>query len=160
MSASQLNGIEVNRHQRPAPGAKEPPQAPRRARLELVIEGSSHFCVDGTVIGSSGNLPSDLSPRWAALEPRHLLLGTDGDAWFVFTPLTVVRPFTLDGEHLTRGERRLLTRVRHHLALDDVRIGLRLHPGATGGLWEQLRRFLAHSAFKMPQAEKCHECHK
>jgi hypothetical protein len=128
MSTPELKGPEPKRSNSTACGADERPPAPRRARLEVVIEGKRHFCVDGTVIGSKGHLPPDHLRRWAELEPRHLLLGMDGDAWFVFTPLTVARPFSLDGEPLNRGERRFLDRVRHHLAFDDIRIGLRLHP--------------------------------
>ena len=111
--------------------ANDLPPAPRGARLELVTEGLSHLCVDGTVIGSKGNLPASIARHWSELEARHLLLGMDGGAWFVFTPLTVVRPFSLDGEPLPRGRRRPLDRVRHHLAFDHVRIGLRLHPAET-----------------------------
>jgi len=116
------------------------PPAPGNARLELVIEGGSRFCEDGTVIGTKGNLPPDFLRPWPDLEPRHLLLGLEGARWFIFTPLTVMRPFSLDGEPLKRGERRALDRVRHHLALDHVRIGLRLHP-AEGSLRGGLRRF-------------------
>ncbi|MBV9491678.1 MAG: hypothetical protein JO069_18455 [Verrucomicrobia bacterium] len=121
--------------------ANDLPPAPRGARLELVTEGLSHFCIDGTVIGSKGNLPASIARRWSELESRHLLLGMEGDAWFAFTPLNVVRPFSLDGEPLPLGKRRPLDRVRHHLAFDHVRIGLRLHPAETR-LPARLRRLL------------------
>jgi hypothetical protein len=113
--------------------AEDRPSAPRWARLELVTEGAVHFCADGSVLGSQGNLPVNLMQHWTELEPRHLLIGLESGFWFVFTPVTVKRPFSLDGMPLRVGERRRLEWVRHHLTFDDLRIGLRLHP--TEGGW-------------------------
>ncbi|HEY0789580.1 MAG TPA: hypothetical protein VGD78_00830 [Chthoniobacterales bacterium] len=118
--------------------AEDLPSAPRWARLELVTEGAAHFCADGSVLGSQGNLPETLTQHWTDLEPRHLLLGRENGFWFAFTPVTVARPFSLDGAPLLPGDRRWLDRVRHHLALDDLRIGLRLHP-AEGGWFARVR---------------------
>lgn len=109
------------------------PDAPRDAIMELVIEGASYRCKDGTVIGSESGFAKEYFSRASGLEPRHLLLGKDGGHWFLFTPRTVRRPFQLDGSTLPRGERYFLKKVRHHIQFDELRFGIRLLPAERVG---------------------------
>jgi len=109
------------------------PDAPPDAAMALVIEGTNYSCKDGTVIGSGSEFAREFFSRAGGLEPRHLLLGKEGGRWFLFTPRPVLRPFLLDGVTLPRGERRFLTKVRHHLQFDDLRFGLRLSPAERTG---------------------------
>jgi len=104
------------------------PPAPKNARLELVVEGKTFVCRDGTVIGTESDLTPELFKHIPGLEARHALLGRDQGEWFILTPRNVSRPLRLDGVALPRGERRLLDRVRHHVEFDALRIGLRLLP--------------------------------
>lgn len=104
------------------------PPAPKNARLELVLEGKTFVCRDGTVIGTESDLAPELFKHIPGLEARHALLGRDQGEWFILTPRNVSRPLRLDGVALPRGERRLLDRVRHHVEFDALRIGLRLLP--------------------------------
>jgi hypothetical protein len=104
------------------------PPAPKNARLELVIEGKTFVCRDGTVIGTESDLAPELFKHIPGLEARHALIGRDQGEWFILTPRNVSRPLRLDGVALPRGERRLLDRVRHHVEFDALRIGLRLSP--------------------------------
>jgi hypothetical protein len=102
--------------------------APRNALLELVFEGVSYPCKDGTIIGTSSGFAKAAFSRVDDLEPRHLLLGMENGYWFVLTPKSVRRPFRLDGKALIRGERTILDKARYHVEFDDVRFGLRLSP--------------------------------
>jgi hypothetical protein len=104
------------------------PPAPKNARLELVIEGKTFACRDGTIIGAESDLAPEVFKPIPGLEPRHALIGRDQGEWFILTPRNVARPLRLDGVSLPRGERRLLDKVRHHLEFDALRIGLRLLP--------------------------------
>ena len=104
------------------------PPAPKNARLELVVEGKTFVCRDGSIIGSASELASEVFKQIPGLEPRHALLGLEQGAWFILTPKNVGRPLRLDGATLPRGERRPLDKVRHHVEFDALRIGLRLLP--------------------------------
>ena len=104
------------------------PAAPKNARLELVVEGKTFVCRDGTIIGTESDLASEPFKHIPGLEARHALIGRDQGEWFILTPRSVSRPLRLDGVALPRGERRLLDRVRHHVEFDALRIGLRLLP--------------------------------
>ena len=104
------------------------PPAPKNARLELVIEGKTFTCRDGSIIGSESDLAPEVFKQIAGLEARHALFGIEQGEWFILTPRTVGRPFRLDGVTLPRGERRPLDKVRHHLEFDALRVGLRLFP--------------------------------
>ena len=104
------------------------PPAPKNARLELVVDGKTFACRDGTIIGSESDVASDVFKQIPGLEARHALLGVDQGAWFILTPRNVARPLRLDGVTLPRGERRALDKVRHHVEFDALRIGLRLWP--------------------------------
>ena len=116
------------------------PDAPHDAVMELVIEGASHRCKDGTIIGSASEFAKEFFSRASGLEPRHLLLGKENGCWFLFTPRTVRRPFLLDGSTLPRGERYFLKKVRHHIQFDELRFGLRLFPAERAGIagWASL----------------------
>lgn len=102
--------------------------APRNASLELVFEGVSYPCKDGTIIGTSSSFAKAAFSKVDGLEPRHLLLGMEGGYWFALTPKSVQRPFRLEGKQLVRGERTILDKARYHVEFDDVRFGLRLSP--------------------------------
>jgi hypothetical protein len=102
--------------------------APRNAFLELVFEGVSYPCKDGTIIGTDSNFAKEAFSKVEGLEPRHLLLGVENGYWFALTPKSVRRPFRLDDKPLVRGERRILDKVRYHVEFDDIRFGLRLSP--------------------------------
>ena len=104
------------------------PPAPKNARLELVVEGKTFACRDGTIIGAESNLAPEVFKHIPGLEPRHALIGRDQGEWFILTPRNVTRPLRLDGVTLPRGERRPLDKVRHHVEFDSLRIGLRLLP--------------------------------
>jgi hypothetical protein len=108
------------------PGSRA--EAPRNASLELVFEGVSYPCKDGTIIGTSSSFAKAAFSRVDGLEPRHLLLGIEGGYWFALTPKSVRRPFRLEGKSLVRGERIVLDKARYHVEFDDVRFGLRLSP--------------------------------
>jgi hypothetical protein len=108
------------------PGSRA--EAPRNASLELVFEGVSYPCKDGTIIGTSSSFAKAAFSKVDGLEPRHLLLGTEGGYWFALTPKSVRRPFRLEGKPLVRGERIILDKARYHVEFDDVRFGLRLSP--------------------------------
>jgi hypothetical protein len=103
-------------------------EAPRHAVLELVFEGISYPCKNGTIIGSSSSFAKEAFSKVAGLEPRHLLLGIEDGYWFALTPVSVQRPFRLDGQQLVRGQRRILDKARYHVEFDDTRFGLRLSP--------------------------------
>jgi hypothetical protein len=102
--------------------------APRNAALDLVFEGVSYPCKDGTIIGTSSGFAKAAFSKVGGLEPRHLLLGVENGYWFVLTPKSVQRPFRLEGKQLVRGERVILDKARYHVEFDDVRFGLRLSP--------------------------------
>jgi len=104
------------------------PPAPKNARLELVVEGKTFVCRDGTIIGAQSDLASEVFKQIPGLEARHALIGNEKGEWFILTPRNVNRPLRLDGATLPRGERRPLDRVRHHIEFDALRIGLRLSP--------------------------------
>jgi hypothetical protein len=103
-------------------------EAPRNAVLELVFEGVTYSCKNGTIIGSSSSFAKEAFSKVAGLEPRHLLLGIEDGYWFALTPVSVQRPFRLDGQLLVRGQRQILERARYHVEFDDTRFGLRLSP--------------------------------
>jgi hypothetical protein len=103
-------------------------EAPRNAALELVFEGVSYPCKDGTIIGTSSSFAKAAFSKVQGLEPRHLLLGKENGYWFALTPKSVLRPFRLDGKPLVRGQRVILDKARYHVEFDDVRFGLRLSP--------------------------------
>jgi hypothetical protein len=103
-------------------------EAPRYASLELVFEGVSYPCKDGTIIGASSSFAKAAFSKVEGLEHRHLLLGIEDGYWFVLTPKSVQRPFRLEGKQLVRGERIILDKARYHVEFDDVRFGLRLSP--------------------------------
>src|SRR6267154_1418733 len=102
--------------------------APRNAALELVLEGVSYPCKDGTIIGTSSSFAKSAFSKVEGLEPRHLLLGMENGYWFALTPKSVQRPFRLEGKQLVRGQRIILDKARYHVEFDDVRFGLRLSP--------------------------------
>lgn len=102
--------------------------APRNAVLDLVFEGVSYPCKDGTIIGTSSGFAKAAFSKVEGLEPRHLLLGVENGYWFVLTPKSVQRPFRLEGKQLVRGRRVILDKARYHVEFDDVRFGLRLSP--------------------------------
>jgi hypothetical protein len=102
--------------------------APRNAVLELVFEGVSYPCKDGTIIGASSSFAKAAFSKVEGLEPRHLLLGLENGFWFALTPKNVLRPFRLEGKPLVRGQRIILDKARYHVEFDDVRFGLRLSP--------------------------------
>jgi hypothetical protein len=102
--------------------------APRNAALELVFEGVSYPCKDGTIIGTSSSFAKAAFSKVEGLEPRHLLLGAENGYWFALTPKSVLRPFRLEGKPLVRGQRVILDKARYHVEFDDVRFGLRLSP--------------------------------
>jgi hypothetical protein len=102
--------------------------APRNAALELVFEGVSYPCKDGTIIGTSSGFAKAAFSKVEGLEPRHLLLGVDNGYWFALTPKSVLRPFRLEGQQLVRGQQVILDKARYHVEFDDVRFGLRLSP--------------------------------
>ena len=104
------------------------PPAPKNARLELVIEGKTFVCRDGTIIGAESTLAAEVFKQIPGLEARHALIGREQGEWFILTPRNVNRPLRLDGVTLPRGERRPLDKVRHHVEFDALRIGLRLSP--------------------------------
>jgi hypothetical protein len=109
-------------------GVNNRPPAPKNAKLEIVVEGRSFSCRDGTIIGAESDFASEVLEHVHGLEARHALLGIEDGYWFILTPRTVKRPFRLDGITLPRGERRSLDRVRHHVEFDSLRLGLRLTP--------------------------------
>jgi hypothetical protein len=102
--------------------------APRNAVLDLVFEGVSYPCKDGTIIGTSSGFAKAAFSKVEGLESRHLLLGVENGYWFVLTPKSVQRPFRLEGKQLVRGQRVILDKARYHVEFDDVRFGLRLSP--------------------------------
>jgi hypothetical protein len=104
------------------------PAAPKNARLELVVEGKTFVCRDGTIIGTESELAPEVFKHISGLEARHALIGRDQGEWFILTPRNIGRPLRLDGVTLPRGERRFLDKVRHHVEFDALRIGLRLSP--------------------------------
>jgi anti-sigma B factor antagonist len=106
-------------------------ERPRReasypALLEIRAEGISYPCKDGDVIGTAGRVASSFFASIAGLEARHLLVGQEGDRWFVFTPKNVAYPFLLDGVTLVAGERKFLQYVEHQVEFSGHVFGLRL----------------------------------
>ena len=97
------------------------PPAPKNARLELVVEGKTFVCRDGTIIGAESDLASEVFKHISGLEARHALIGREQGEWFILTPRNVSRPLRLDGVTLPRGERRPLDKVRHHVEFDSLR---------------------------------------
>lgn len=102
--------------------------APRNATLELVFEGVSYPCKDGTIIGRNSSFAKAAFSKFEGLEPRHLLLGIENGYWFALSPKNVRRPFRLEGKQLVGGQRVILDKARYHVEFDDVRFGLRLSP--------------------------------
>jgi hypothetical protein len=96
--------------------------------LDLVFEGVSYPCKDGTIIGTSSSFAKAAFAKAEGIEPRHLLLGVENGYWFALTPKSVRRPFRLEGKQLVRGQRVILDKARYHVEFDDVRFGLRLSP--------------------------------
>jgi hypothetical protein len=88
------------------------PSAPKNARLELVVEGNTFVCRDGTIIGAESNLAAEVFKQIPGLEARHALIGREQGEWFILTPRNVSP----------------LDKVRHHVEFDALRIGLRLSP--------------------------------
>jgi anti-anti-sigma factor len=103
-------------------------EAPFPSSLEVRIEGVSHSCKDGDVIGKGGQIAPAFFDRIPGLEPRHLLIGQIDGRWFIFTPKTVVHPFVFDGVTLSAGERRPLVDAEHQLEFGGQIFGLRLVP--------------------------------
>jgi anti-anti-sigma factor len=124
----------------PARGVTPPPVPaavsdgrPRReasypAVLEIRAEGISYPCKDGDVIGTAGRVASSFFAGIAGLEARHLLIGQEGDHWFVLTPKNIAHPFVLDGVPLVAGERKFLQYVEHQMEFSGRVFGLRLIP--------------------------------
>jgi anti-sigma B factor antagonist len=124
----------------PARGVTPPPVPaaasdgrPRReasypAVLEVRAEGISYPCKDGDVIGTAGRVASSFFASIAGLEARHLLIGREGNHWFVFTPKNIAQPFVLDGVPLVAGERKFLQYVEHQMEFSGHVFGLRLIP--------------------------------
>jgi anti-anti-sigma factor len=124
----------------PARGVTPPPVPsavsdgrPRReanypAVLEIRAEGISYPCKDGDVIGTAGRVATSFFASITGLEARHLLIGQEGDHWFVFTPKNIAHPFVLDGVPLVAGERKFLQYVEHQMELSGHIFGLRLIP--------------------------------
>jgi hypothetical protein len=124
----------------PARGVTPPPVPsavsdgrPRReasypAVLEIRAEGISYPCKDGDVIGTAGRVASSFFASITGLEARHLLIGQEGDRWFVLTPKNIAHPFVLDGVPLLAGERKFLQYVEHQMELSGHVFGLRLIP--------------------------------
>jgi anti-anti-sigma factor len=96
--------------------------------LEVRAEGVSYACKDGDVIGKGGQVARSFFDQIPGLEPRHLLIGQMEGRWFVFTPKTVIHPFTFDGVPLASGERRPLAYVEHQMEFHGYVFGLRLVP--------------------------------
>src|SRR5258708_39570385 len=99
--------------------------APRNATLELVFEGVSYPCKDGTIIGSSSSFAKSAFSKVQGLEPRHLLLGIEDGYWFALTPKSVQRPFRLEGKQLVRGQRITLDKARYNAGSADDPFGIR-----------------------------------
>lgn len=124
----------------PAGGVSPPPvpaavsgESPRceasyPAVLEIRAEGISYPCKDGDVIGTAGRVASSFFASIAGLEARHLLIGQEGDHWFVLTPKNIAHPFVLDGVPLVAGERKFLQYVEHQMEFSGRVFGLRLVP--------------------------------
>jgi anti-sigma B factor antagonist len=124
----------------PARGVTPPPVPaavsdgrPRReasypAVLEIRAEGIGYPCKDGDVIGTAGRVASSFFAGIAGLEARHLLIGQEGDHWFVLTPKNIAHPFVLDGVPLVAGERKFLQYVEHQMEFSGRVFGLRLIP--------------------------------
>ena len=124
----------------PARGVTPPPVPaafsdgrPRReasypAVLEIRAEGISYPCKDGDVIGTAGRVASSFFASITGLEARHLLIGQEGDQWFVLTPKNIAHPFVLDGVPLVAGERKFLQYVEHQMEFSGRVFGLRLIP--------------------------------
>jgi anti-anti-sigma factor len=124
----------------PACGVTPPPVPgtasdghPRReaiypAVLEIRAEGISYPCKDGDVIGTAGRVASSFFASITGLEARHLLIGQEGDRWFVLTPKNIAHPFVLDGVSLVAGERKFLQYVEHQMEFSGRVFGLRLVP--------------------------------
>ena len=127
-SSVDFGSKHLSRHSEAAPGGDFRPPAPKNARLELVIEGKTFVCRDGTIIGAESTLAAEIFKQIPWLEARHALIGREQGEWFILTPRNVSRPLRLDGVTLPRGERRPLDKVRHHVEFDALRIGLRLSP--------------------------------
>lgn len=108
-------------------------ERPRReasypAVLEIRAEGISYPCKDGDVIGTAGRVASSFFTSIVGLETRHLLIGQEGDHWFVLTPKNIAHPFVLDGVPLVAGERKFLQYVEHQMEFSGRVFGLRLVP--------------------------------
>lgn len=114
----------------PAAVSDGPPrrEASYPAVLEVRAEGISYPCKDGDVIGTAGRVASSFFASIAGLEARHLLIGREGDRWFVFTPKNIAHPFVLDGVPLVAGERKFLQYVEHQVEFSGHLFGLRLIP--------------------------------
>jgi anti-sigma B factor antagonist len=98
------------------------------AVLEIRAEGISYPCKDGDVIGTAGRVANSFFASIAGLEARHLLIGQEGDRWFIFTPKNIAHPFVLDGVLLVAGERKFLQYVEHQMEFNGHVFGLRLIP--------------------------------
>ena len=109
-------------------GGDNRPPAPKNAKLELVIEGKTFVCRDGTIIGTDSEFAAEVLREVPGLEPRHAMVGIEDGLWFILTPRNVRQPFRLDGVTLPRGERKPLDKVRHHVEFDTLRLGFRLAP--------------------------------
>jgi anti-sigma B factor antagonist len=124
----------------PAGGVTPPPVPaavsegrPRReasypAVLEIRAEGISYPCKDGDVIGTAGRVANSFFAGIAGLDARHLLIGQEGDRWFILTPKNIAHPFVLDGVPLVAGERKFLQYVEHQMEFSGRAFGLRLIP--------------------------------
>ena len=116
----------------PVPAAISDARSRREASypavLEIRAEGISYPCKDGDVIGTAGRVASSFFASIAGVEARHLLIGQEGDHWFVFTPKNIAHPFVLDGVPLVAGERKFLHYVEHQMEFSGRVFGLRLIP--------------------------------
>src|SRR5260370_22026903 len=101
------------------------PPAPKNARLELVVEGKTFVCRDGSIIGSESDVATEVIKLIPGLEAPQALPGLDQGVWIILTPRNTSRPLRLDGVTLPRGERRPLDQVRHPADRDALRTRLR-----------------------------------
>src|SRR5258708_22057877 len=80
------------------------PPAPKNARLELVVEGKTFVCRDGTIIGSESDVATEVFKMIPGLEARNALLGRDQGVVFTLTPPNRARPLRSDAVTLAIGE--------------------------------------------------------
>src|SRR5260221_13575959 len=87
------------------------PPAPKNARLEIVVEGKTFVCRDGTIIGSESGVATELFKLFPGLMARTLLLRLEEVVLVLLPPLVMDISMVFGGVAFLRCVRSCLVKV-------------------------------------------------